>query len=65
MELFLVFVALLFINFILTAAEIALASFGETKIEELKQKQDKDVPYFEKLNENEEQVYSSNQLTSK
>lgn len=65
MELFLVFVALLFINFILTAAEIALASFGETKIEELKQKQDKDVPYFEKLNENEEQVYSSIQLTSK
>lgn len=65
MELFLVFVALLFINFILTASEIALASFGESKIEELMQKQDKDVPYFEKLNENEEQVYSSIQLTSK
>lgn len=65
MELFLVFVLLLFVNFILTASEIALASFGESKIEELKQKQDKDVPYFEKLNENEEQVYSSIQLTSK
>ncbi len=65
MELVLVFLLLLFINFILSAAEIALASFGESKIEELKQKQDKDVPYFEELNKNEEQVYSSIQLTSK
>ncbi|HQF43206.1 MAG TPA: hemolysin family protein [Ignavibacteriaceae bacterium] len=65
MELVLVFLLLLFINFILAASEIALASFGESKIEELKQKQDKDVPYFEELNENEEQVYSSIQLTSK
>lgn len=65
MELVLVFLLLLFVNFILTAAEIALASFGESKIEELKQKQDKDVPYFEELNKNEEQVYSSIQLTSK
>ncbi|MDT3697357.1 MAG: hemolysin family protein [Ignavibacterium sp.] len=65
MELVLVFLLLLFINFILAASEIALASFGESKIEELKQKQDKDVPYFEELNKNEEQVYSSIQLTSK
>jgi putative hemolysin len=59
MELMLVFVVILFLNFLLTAAEIALASFGETKIDELKESDDKYVPYFEKLNANQEQVYSS------
>lgn len=59
MELFLVFVFLLFTNFLLAAAEIALAAFGESKIEELKEKKDNYVNYFEKLNENQEQVYSS------
>ncbi len=59
MELLLVFVAILFVNFLLAAAEIALAAFGETKIDELKESDDKFVPYFEKLNENQEQVYSS------
>ena len=59
MELFLVFVFLLFTNFLLAAAEIALAAFGESKIEELKEKKDYYVNYFEKLNENQEQVYSS------
>ena len=59
MELLIVFVLILFINFLLAAAEIALAAFGETKIEELKESQDDYVPYFEKLNENQEQVYSS------
>jgi putative hemolysin len=59
MELLLVFVVILFVNFLLAAAEIALAAFGETKIDELKELNDKHVPYFEKLNENQEQVYSS------
>lgn len=59
MELLFVFVMILFANFLLAAAEIALAAFGETKIDELKENSDKYVPYFEKLNENQEQVYSS------
>ena len=59
MELLIVFVILLLTNFLITAAEIALASYGESKIEELKENKDNYVPYFEKLNENEEQVYSS------
>jgi len=59
MELLLVFIFILFANFLLAAAEIALAAFGETKIDELKESNDKYVPYFEKLNENQEQVYSS------
>ncbi len=59
MELLLVFVLILFANFLLAASEIALAAFGETKIDELKESDDKYVPYFEKLNENQEQVYSS------
>ena len=59
MELLLVFVVILFVNFLLAAAEIALAAFGETKIDELKEINDKHVTYFEKLNENQEQVYSS------
>ena len=59
MELLLVFVVILFLNFLLAAAEIALAAFGETKIAELKENNDKHVLYFEKLNENQEQVYSS------
>ena len=37
MELLLVFVVILFVNFLLAAAEIALAAFGETKIDELKE----------------------------
>jgi putative hemolysin len=59
MELLFVFVMILFANFLLAASEIALAAFGETKIDELKEISDKYVPYFEKLNENQEQVYSS------
>lgn len=59
MELLLVFIFILFANFLLAAAEIALAAFGETKIDELKESNDKYVPYFEKLKENQEQVYSS------
>lgn len=59
MELLFVFIMILFANFLLAAAEIALAAFGESKIDELKENSDKYVPYFERLNENQEQVYSS------
>lgn len=60
MDLILVlFVILLFLNFLLAAAEIALAAFGESKIAGLKDDEKKYVPYFEKLNENQEEVYSS------
>lgn len=64
MELLLVFVVILFANFLLTASEIALAAFGESKIDELKESDEKYVPYFERLNQNQEQVYSSLQLAS-
>ncbi len=64
MILLLVFVVILFTNFLLAAAEIALAAFGETKIDELKENSEKYVAYFEKLNENEEEVYSSIHLAS-
>lgn len=59
MDLILIFLFILFINFLLAASEIALASFGETKIEELKEKHDELVVYFERLLEKQEQVYSS------
>jgi putative hemolysin len=54
-----IFVLLLFLDFLLSAAEIALAAFGENRIEELKENEDKYVQYFEKLNTNQEEVYSS------
>lgn len=54
-----VFILLLVVNFFLAAAEIALAAFGESKIEELKENENKHVSYFEKLNANQEEVYSS------
>ena len=59
MELLLIFIAILFVNFLLAAAEIALAAFGESKIDELREADNKYVSYFERLNENQEQVYSS------
>ena len=59
MELLIAFILILFVNFLLAAAEIALAAFGETKIDELKESHDNYVLHFEKLNENQEQVYSS------
>lgn len=58
-ELVVLFFILLFINFLLAAAEIALSAFGENKIEEMKEQNDKNVKYFEKLLSNQEDVYSS------
>ncbi len=54
-----IFLLLVLLNFLLAAAEIALAAFGENRIEELKENEDKYVTYFEKLNANQEEVYSS------
>jgi putative hemolysin len=58
-ELVAIFLTILIINFLLAAAEIALSAFGENKIEEMKEKGDKNVKYFEKLMINQEEVYSS------
>lgn len=58
-ELVVIFLALLIINFLLAAAEIALSAFGENKIEEMKEQGDKSVKHFEKLLVNQEDVYSS------
>lgn len=59
MEILIAFFILIFINFLLAASEIALATFGESKIEELKEHKEKYVTYFEKLNAKQEEVYSS------
>lgn len=64
MELLLVFILILVVNFLLAASEIALAAFGESKIEELKEKGDEYASYFETFNKNQEQVYGSIHLAS-
>lgn len=53
------FVLIVIINFLFASSEIALAAFGENKIEELKEKADKYVPLFERLNQNQEQVFGT------
>lgn len=58
----LLFILFIIINFFLVASEIALATFGENKLEELKEKKDKHIAYFEKLNLRQEEVYSSTQI---
>lgn len=62
-ELVFLFFILLIINFWLAAAEIAISAFGENKIEEMKEQNDKSVKYFEKLLSNQEDVYSSINLS--
>ena len=57
-----VFILTLFIDFLLAASEIALATFGENRIEELEESDNKLIPYFEELNANQEEVYSSTHL---
>lgn len=56
------FLILVFINFLLSISEIALGAFGENKIEELREAKDDSVPYFEKLNSNQEEVYGTIQF---
>jgi putative hemolysin len=47
---------------LLSISEIALGAFGENKIEELRESKDESVPYFEKLNEHQEEVYGTIQI---
>jgi putative hemolysin len=41
------------------SSEIALAAFGENRIEELKEKDDKYIPCFEQLNRKQEEVFGA------
>jgi len=62
MILIILFLILIFINFLLSISEIALGAFGENKIEELRESKDESVAYFEKLNEHQEEVYGTIQI---
>lgn len=62
MFLIIIFIFLLLINFLLSISEIALGAFGENKIDELREAKDDSVPYFEKLNSNQEEVYGTIQF---
>lgn len=53
------FVLIVTINFLFASSEIALAAFGENRIEELKEKDDKYVPFFEQLNRKQEEVFGT------
>lgn len=62
MLLIILFLILVFINFLLSISEIALGAFGENKIEELREAKDETVTYFEKLNAQQEEVYGTIQF---
>lgn len=62
MILVILFLVLVFINFLLSISEIALGAFGENKIEELREAKDETVTYFEKLNSQQEEVYGTIQF---
>ncbi|HEY7751806.1 MAG TPA: hemolysin family protein, partial [Ignavibacteriaceae bacterium] len=57
-----VFAVLVFISGYITAAQISIASFGENKIEELKEKNDHLVVRLEYIQKNQESFYGSLQL---
>ena len=57
-----VFIILIFFGAFLAAAEIALSSIGENKIEELKQQKSKVVNYFELIQKDPESIFGSIQL---
>jgi putative hemolysin len=59
-----IFVVSVFITAFLTAAEIALSSFGENKIEELKEKGDNVWMLFSKVHKNPEPFYGTIHLMS-
>lgn len=59
-----IFIASVFITAFLTAAEIALSSFGENKIEELKEKGDSIWLIFSKVHKNPEPYYGTIHLMS-
>lgn len=62
MLLVILFLILVFINFLLSISEIALGAFGENKIEELRETKDETVAHFEKLNAQQEEVYGTIQF---
>lgn len=62
MILVIIFLILIFINFLLSISEIALGAFGENKIEELREKKDSSVVHFEELNKRQEEVYGTIQF---
>lgn len=62
MLLIILFLILVFINFLLSISEIALGAFGENKIEELRETKDETVAHFEKLNAQQEEVYGTIQF---
>ncbi|GAB4298883.1 MAG: hemolysin family protein [Ignavibacteriaceae bacterium] len=58
------FIILIIITGFLAAAEISIASFGENKIEELKERKDKAAALFEKIQKNPELFFGTLQTTS-
>ncbi len=58
------FTLLIFIAAFLAAAEIAIASFGQNKIEELKEKEDPMASVFEKINKNPDSFFGTIQIIS-
>jgi putative hemolysin len=56
------FTVLVLMSGYITAAQISIASFGENKIEELKEKKDHLVDYLEAIQKNQESFYGSLQL---
>jgi putative hemolysin len=56
------FIVLIFISCFYSAAEIAIASFGANKIEELKEKKDKSAVDFEKIQKNSDSFFGTIQL---
>ncbi|MEJ2507597.1 MAG: CNNM domain-containing protein, partial [Ignavibacteriaceae bacterium] len=57
-----IFLFFVFFGAFLAAAEIALSSIGENKIEELKQKKSRVVSYFELIQQDPESIFGSIQL---
>ncbi|MFB3058061.1 MAG: hemolysin family protein [Ignavibacteriaceae bacterium] len=57
-----IFALLVFFAGFLEAAEIAISSIGENKIDELKEQKNKNVSYFEKILQDEESFFGSIQL---
>ena len=57
-----IFALLVFFSGFLEAAEIAISSIGENKIDELKEQNNKTVRYFEKILQDEESFFVSIQL---
>ncbi len=60
--LIIIFLILLILNGLLSASEIAISSFGENKIQEMKDEDDRTAELFEKLLVTQERVYGTIQF---